>query len=91
MIAARNLGSPGDSAGWILQGMIRRDANAASTSLVGVVSSDTWADGGAGSWQAVASADNTNGCLIITVTGETFPDKDIRWVCKITTVEVTNA
>jgi hypothetical protein len=87
MISARNTGANGESHAWILQGAIRKDNG--TTSLVGVVTSTEWTDTAVATWTAAATADNTNSCLIVTVTGENA--KNIRWVCKIITIEVTNA
>jgi hypothetical protein len=87
MISARNTGANGESHAWILQGAIRKDSG--TTSLVGVVTSTEWTDTAGATWTAAATADNTNSCLIVTVTGENA--KNIRWVCKIITIEVTNA
>jgi len=66
------------TSGWTLVGVIKRGANAAATALVGTVTKTViGADAGAATWDIAATADTTNGALIVTVTGET--GKTIRW------------
>ena len=77
---AGSSGTVGDSSVWVYEGAIKRVANAASTVLLGTMSSPTgspWQDAAASAWTAVLTADTTNGALKLTVTGET--NKSIRW------------
>jgi len=58
------------------------------TALVGSnVVTDKWADSGASTWAATATADNTNKALAITVTGQAATN--INWFALITTLEVS--
>jgi len=78
----------GNTASWVLQGAIKRGANAASTTIVSTVTSILLAqDSGASTWTVSATADTTNGGLAITVTGQA--STTIRWVCKVETTEMT--
>jgi hypothetical protein len=84
-IVARRTDADNESAAYTFEGCIDRNANAASTALVGtpvktILAEDTSA------WDVSVSADTTNGALAITVTGQAA--KTIRWVAKIETVEV---
>lgn len=74
-------------AAWKLTGLISRDANAASTAIVGSVTSVTIADGSSGAWSVSATADTTNGGLSVNVTGAV--GHNINWVATVTTTEVT--
>lgn len=79
---------------WERRGMIRRDANAASTALVGVVQSigsDAGSDGGAppAGWSVALTANTTAGTLRIEVTGAAATN--IRWHADVTLNEVTYA
>ena len=77
----------GNTKGWTIEGVIKRGANAASTTVVGVTVSSMYADAGAVTWTIAAAADTTNGGLKITATGQAATT--IRWVCKIETTEMT--
>lgn len=78
----------GDSKAVELKGAIKRGANAASTTLIGSVTSTVIAeDAGASAWTAVATADTTNGGIKLTVTGQA--STTIRWVARCTTTEMT--
>jgi hypothetical protein len=78
----------GDTSGWTFEGLIKRGANAASTTLVGDINTVlVGRDSGASDWSFTATADTTNGGLRITVTGQA--STTIRWVCKIETTEMT--
>jgi hypothetical protein len=84
-VIARRTDADNESAAYTFEGCIDRNANAASTALVGtpvktILAEDTSA------WDVAVSADTTNGALAITVTGQAA--KTIRWVAKIETVEV---
>lgn len=77
----------GDSKSWDIDGLIKRGANAASTTLVGSNATSSHADAGASTWSVALAADTTNGGLKVTVTGQAATT--IRWVCKIETTETT--
>lgn len=74
------------SAAWEIKGLIRREANAASTTLV---NSATTVLNNAPGWAVAVSADTTNGGLAVTVTGAAATN--IRWVATAQTSEVTYA
>jgi hypothetical protein len=82
IIACQTAGAA--AAGWKVDGVIRRGANAASTTLVNTAT--TVIDNTPG-WAIALTADTTNGGLTVTVTGASATT--IRWVCSIDTVEVT--
>lgn len=87
IIVARQSAAQGTaSAAWRVEGLIRREANAASTVLVN--SALTVIDNTPG-WTLALSADTTNGGLAVTVTGAAATN--IRWVATVTTSEVTYA
>ena len=77
----------GDSKGWRVEGLIKRGANAASTTLVGSTVTSMYADVGATTWTIALSADTTNGGLAVTFTGQA--GTTIRTVAKIETTEMT--
>ena len=78
----------GNTKAWTLEGAIKRGANAASTAIVGSVTTTVVAaDAGASTWTVTATADTTNGGLAITFTGQA--GTTIRTVCKIETAEMT--
>ena len=86
-IVAREDATDGtDCAAWEVKGLIRREASASTTTLVN--SSTTVVDN-TPSWGMALSADTTNGCLKIQVTGAA--STNIRWVATIHTSEVTYA
>ncbi len=59
-----------------------------TTALVGSnIVTDKWADSGASTWAAAATADNVNKALTITVTGQAATS--INWFALITTIEVS--
>jgi hypothetical protein len=83
-----NVTGGGNTSGWKLEGVIKRGANAASTTIVGLVTTTLLAqDAGAATWAIAATADTTNGGLRITFTGQA--STTIRTVCKVETTEVT--
>lgn len=87
VIVARQSAAQGTaSAAWRVEGLIRREANAASTVLVN--SALTVIDNTPG-WTLALSADTTNGGLAVTVTGAAATN--LRWVATVTTSEVTYA
>lgn len=78
----------GDTARWTIDGAIKRGANAASTTMVGTATVImTHNDAGAGGWILAVTADTTNGGIKVQVTGAAATT--IRWVCRISTVEMT--
>ena len=77
----------GDTKGWTIEGVIKRGANAAATTLVGVTVLSTHADAGAATWTIAVTADTTNGGLRVTFTGQAATT--IRTVCQIRTTEMT--
>lgn len=77
----------GNSKSWTIEGLIKRGANAASTTLVGSTVTSMYADAGAVTWTIALSADTTNGGLAVTFTGQAATT--IRTVCRINTVEMT--
>jgi hypothetical protein len=86
-IVARQQASGGTaSAAWKIEGLIRREGTAGTTTLV---NSATTVLDNTPSWGMALSADTTNGGLAITVTGAAATN--IRWVATIHTSEVTYA
>lgn len=76
VVARQN--TTGDSKSWEFTAHIKRGANAAATSLVAAATvTSIAADAGAAAWAIAVTADTTNGCLKIEVTGEAA--KNIRW------------
>jgi len=87
IVVARQKASNGTaSAAWKVEGLIRREANAASTTLV---FSLVTAISNVPLWTLALSADTTNGGLAVTATGAAATN--IRWVATIQTSEVTYA
>ena len=86
-IVARQQAADGTAcAAWKVEGLIRREGSAGTTVLV---NSATTVLDNTPSWGMALSADTTNGCLKIEVTGAA--STDIRWVATIHTSEVTYA
>lgn len=86
MLVARQ-NSTGDTSSWTFTAHIKRGANAAATAMVAACTPTlVAADAGAAAWAVAVTADTTNGCLKIAVTGET--SKTIRWVCNLDSVQV---
>ena len=77
----------GNTKGWYIEGVIKRGANVASTTLVGSTVSSLYADAGAVTWTIGLTADTTNGGLAVTATGQA--STTIRWVAQIRTTEMT--
>lgn len=84
-IAARRTDANNESAAYILQGCL--DRNAGTVALVGSVAKIILAED-TSAWDVTAEADNTNKALVIKVTGEA--SKAIRWVAHVATVEVSD-
>lgn len=85
LVVARRTDADNESAGYQFTGVIDRNANAASTAIVGTVTKTVIAEDTA-AWDVTVDADTTNGSLRIQVTGENA--KTIRWVAVVNTVEV---
>jgi hypothetical protein len=78
----------GDTKGWTIEGVVKRGANAASTTLVGTPTvTSSFADAGASTWDIAVTADTTNGGLRVTFTGQAATT--IRTVAQIRTTEMT--
>ena len=87
IVVARQQAAGGTaSAAWKVEGLIRREANAGTTTLV---FSTAVAISNVPLWTLALSADITNGGLAITATGAAATN--IRWVATIQTSEVTYA
>lgn len=85
-VVARRTDVNDESAAFSFEGAIDRNVGAGTTALVGAVTggavtTDTTA------WVVTVDADNGNGTLRVTVNGEAA--KNISWVAKIETVQVT--
>jgi hypothetical protein len=76
-VTARRTDVDGESAYYRIDGCI--DNNAGTTAAVGTITTTVIAEDTA-AWDVVASADNTNDALIITVTGEA--SKTINWTAQ---------
>ena len=72
-------------AAYEFKGLIKKDATAASTAIIGLVTKTVIAES-VSDWDAAVTADTSNGALKITVTGES--ETMIRWVAFIEMVEV---
>jgi hypothetical protein len=77
----------GNSKSWTIEGLIKRGANAAATTLVGSTVTSPFGDAGAAGWVIAVTADTTNGGLAVTFTGQLATT--IRTVCQIRTTEMT--
>ena len=86
VVARRNAAGGTDSAAWKIEGLIRREGTAASTTLV---ASTVTAISNAPGWTLALSADTTNGGLAITATGAA--STNIRWFATVQTSEVIYA
>ncbi len=86
MIVVRQItGTGSNAAAWKIEGLIRRESTAASTTLV---NSALTVISNVPGYTVTVSADTTLGGLNISVTGDT---NSLRWVASIDTVEVTHA
>lgn len=86
VVARRQASGGTESAAWKIEGLIRREGTAASTTLV---ASTVTAISNAPGWTLALSADTTNGGLTITATGAAATN--IQWVATVQTSEVTYA
>jgi hypothetical protein len=85
-VVGRCTSATGNYGAWKIEGLIRRDANAAATAMVGTRSRTTLT--AASGWSADVFADATNGALTFKVTGAA--GQTVRWVVTVITSEVTN-
>ena len=72
-------------AAYEFKGLIKKDATAASTAIIGLVAKTVIAES-VSAWDTNVSADTSNGALKITVTGAA--ETMIRWVAFVELVEV---
>jgi hypothetical protein len=87
ILVIANVTGGGNTSGWELKGVIKRGANAASTALVGTVTTTlVGQDAGASGWAIAATANTTTGGLTITATGQA--GTTIRWVATVECAEV---
>lgn len=86
-VAARRTDAVGGASGYSFEGVIRKDATAASTTLTGTPTKVVLGETNA-AWDIALTADTTNGSLRLTVTGEAA--KTIRWTAVVDAVIVTN-
>jgi hypothetical protein len=84
-VVARRTDVNNENAAYTLRGCIYRDANAASTTIAGIVNKNVDAEQDL-DWDVAADADTTNGSLRLQVTGEAA--KTIRWVAFVTATQV---
>ena len=85
LLVARRTDADGENAAYKFEGCIKRDANAASTAIVGSVTKTVLAEDTA-AWDADVDADTTNGSLRIQVTGEAA--KTIEWFARVSLAEI---
>jgi len=87
LVVARQQSAGGTaSAAWKIEGLIRREGSAGTTTLV---DSNTATITNVPGWTLAVSADTTNGSLAVTATGAA--STNIRWVATAQTSEVTYA
>lgn len=86
VVARRQAAGGTESSAWKVEGLIRREGTAGSTTLV---ASTVTAISNVPGWTLALSADTTNGGLAVTATGAA--STNIRWVATIQTSEVTYA
>lgn len=86
LIVARRTDADNESAGYRMIGVIDRNATAASTALVGSVTTTTIGEDTA-AWNVAATADTTNGALKITGTGAAATA--VQWVAYVRLVQTT--
>ena len=85
LITARRADADNESAGWEIKGVIHN--NAGTTAAVDTFTiTPLGVSVGASAWVVAVTADNTNDCLKIEVTGET--GKTIRWAAYVNLMKV---
>ncbi|MDP2244003.1 hypothetical protein [Pseudomonas sp.] len=83
-VLARNTGT-NEAMSWSGTALIKRGANAASTTLVGSTITSDFGDAAMSDCTVTLSADTTRGALAVIVTG--LASTSIRWVAQLETVE----
>jgi hypothetical protein len=81
-------GTIGDSAGWVVDALVKRAITASSATLIGgggASLAPSYSDAAAAAWRLAVTADTTNGGLAISGTGEA--GKTINWVARVLSVE----
>jgi hypothetical protein len=86
VVARRQAAGGTESAAWKIEGLIRREGNASTTTLVN--SAQTVIDN-APNWTIAVAADSTNGGLSVSVTGAA--STNIKWIANVYTSQVTYA
>ncbi len=88
-ITAKRTDATGENSGWEIRGLISRDANAASTAIVGSITTTLIGqDAAASAYAVTAVANTTTGGPQFKVTGEN--SKTIRWFCDVEFNEIIN-
>lgn len=86
VVARRQASGGTESAAWKIEGLIRREGTAASTTLV---ASTVTAISNVPGWTLALSADTTNGGLAVTATGAAATN--IKWLAVVESSEITYA
>lgn len=86
VVARRQASGGTESAAWKIEGLIRREGTAGSTTLV---ASTVTAISNAPAWTLALSADTTNGGLAVTATGAAATN--IKWLAVVESSEITYA
>ena len=86
LVVGQRTDATGSHGAWKIEGLVARDANAASTALVGNRSKTVLTR--PSGWDAEVFADTVNGALTFKVTGSSA--QTVRWVVTVVTSEVTN-
>lgn len=87
-VSGRKTNTAGANGGYLFQGVVKRDANAASTAIVGSVVKTVIAEDDS-NWDVAVTADTTGGGLTITVTG--VAATTIKWEATGTFTKVVGA
>lgn len=85
LIAAHNHTADA-AAGWKIKGLIARPQDPGDVRLVGDLNVDHWRDATAATWSVAVTADTTNQCLKVAVTGQ--ESKPIGWIARLTAAEL---
>lgn len=79
----------GTTAAWEIGGLVKRDAGAATTAVVGVpLVTSLGADAGAAAWTVALIADTTQGAAVVQVTDGTGTPTIVEWVATMFTTEI---
>ena len=83
-------GTVGDSAGWFVTGVIKRNTTTTTVMVAAATGTGTpsVSDAGAAAWEIAVAANDSHESLIFTVTGEA--DKNIVWSARVDTIEAGN-